>query len=40
MFDFHQEVDGLNEKMREGTEGITKIGTTKKGIGRVRIGIF
>jgi len=33
VFDFHQEVDGLNEKMREGTEGITKIGTTKKGIG-------
>ena len=33
VFDFHQEIDGLNEKMREGTEGITKIGTTKKGIG-------
>ena len=33
VFDFHQEIDGLNEAVREGTEGITKIGTTKKGIG-------
>jgi len=33
VFDFHQEIDGLVEKSRSETEGITKIGTTKKGIG-------
>ena len=33
VFDFHQEIDGLVENSRSETEGITKIGTTKKGIG-------
>lgn len=33
VFDFHQEIDGLVENSRSQTEGITKIGTTKKGIG-------
>ena len=33
VFDFHQEIDGLVEKSRSETEGITKIGTTKKCIG-------
>ena len=28
VFDFHQEIDGLVEKSRSETEGITKIGTT------------
>jgi len=33
VFDFHQQVDGMQETVRDGQEGHTKIGTTKKGIG-------
>jgi len=33
VFDFHQEIDGLQEGLREGMKGTTKIGTTRKGIG-------
>jgi len=33
VFDFHQAVDGLQESNREGLEGTTKLGTTKRGIG-------
>jgi adenylosuccinate synthase len=33
VFDFHQEVDGLQEANRDSLKGHTKLGTTKKGIG-------
>jgi adenylosuccinate synthase len=33
VFDLHQELDGLQETVREGLKGTTKIGTTRKGIG-------
>ena len=33
VFDLHQDLDGLQETVREGLKGTTKIGTTRKGIG-------
>jgi len=33
VFDFHQAVDGLQESQREGQVNMTKLGTTKRGIG-------